>query len=47
MLQKMAGKYCVGDEVSLFTLPLILNCVSPQVTMADVCLVPQVNNAKR
>ncbi|XP_064403388.1 maleylacetoacetate isomerase-like isoform X3 [Halichondria panicea] len=31
VLQKTAGKYCVGDEV----------------TMADVCLVPQVNNAKR
>ncbi|XP_061405862.1 maleylacetoacetate isomerase isoform X2 [Lethenteron reissneri] len=31
MLQKTAGKYCVGDEV----------------TMADLCLVPQVYNATR
>lgn len=31
LLQKTAGKYCVGDEV----------------TMADLCLVPQVYNANR
>lgn len=31
LLQQYAGKYCVGDEVSL----------------ADVCLVPQVYNARR
>jgi glutathione S-transferase len=31
MLKKTAGKYCVGD----------------QVTLADVCLVPQVYNANR
>lgn len=30
VLAKTAGKYCVGDSV----------------TMADICLVPQVNNAK-
>ncbi|XP_036887573.1 maleylacetoacetate isomerase-like isoform X3 [Sturnira hondurensis] len=31
ILQRTAGKYCMGDEVS----------------MADLCLVPQVENAKR
>ncbi|XP_028995075.1 maleylacetoacetate isomerase isoform X4 [Betta splendens] len=31
MLKQTAGKYCVGDEIS----------------MADVCLVPQVYNAER
>ena len=30
-LQKTAGRYCVGDDV----------------TLADVCLVPQVYNARR
>ncbi|XP_073494228.1 maleylacetoacetate isomerase isoform X1 [Phyllobates terribilis] len=39
LLRDTAGHYCVGDE------PIISLC--PQVTMADLCLVPQVFNADR
>ena len=51
LLEKTASKYCVGDEVrevaAYNTVSQSLPLPNMQVTMADLCLVPQVYNANR